>query len=265
MVIACHFAQGLVCDELDECAWLTTSQSIADKLECSAFASCAFSTFTLTCIADECDIECVEDDACLVTTATMASAKQVKCEGHQACWYATFTLPDVADGFELHCDGTESCGYMIASMTGNVEKITCDGAHACYGANFTVEVADDFEIECKHGNACQESTMALTVSADTELDGIDCEGPQACLMTTINIQGTAGESVVIDELKCEGHQSCLGLSINAIDADVTIKKCICGDSSPYNCLCATGLDVCQELQGLWATTAAGTVWEGYLC
>jgi hypothetical protein len=283
----------ILCLDAEECAGIEDQGYIyINSVTCTGYASCFNSLVSRECVkTGGCDILCAAPDACSQSYWEVLGAKDFKCEGFEACESSTMYLAagddlklsckgyqacanniitdgvfvlappsceelpcPVIDG--LDCEGTQSC-YLSRFAMGSVEKLNCDGDAVCAGSEFLVyEPRTGFEFECEGAAACALSHVLLEWfnGYSENIQSITCEGDEACSEMQLDLVNDSGKTIYIDELVCSGYEACKQLVIAAEGDPVVIRKCKCDAPSPYSCLCAVGLEICETLEGNWNTT-----------
>eukprot|EP00484_Ammonia_sp_Unknown_P006053 CAMPEP_0197076830 /NCGR_PEP_ID=MMETSP1384-20130603/212313_1 /TAXON_ID=29189 /ORGANISM="Ammonia sp." /LENGTH=354 /DNA_ID=CAMNT_0042515689 /DNA_START=43 /DNA_END=1108 /DNA_ORIENTATION=+ len=293
---SCYGASGaFACDEGDGCeVQCTAAEACAysyiqaagiKQAECDAFKACMSATMDFYG-TEEFVLECKGYQACAGESAVdsgfaLLPVKQeddyyiegLSCEGVQSCHLSYFYIEAArkvtcdgeavcAESIEgLSCEGVQSC-HLSYFYIEAARKVTCDGEAVCAESMFQIiSPAEGFEFECQGDAACSGVKAGIYIErddTDTKIKSITCDGNEACLESRLQIYNDNEETLVIDELRCEGWEACKYLLIQVMTGDVKIKKCICDDPSPYSCLCATGLSICEELEGEWNTAGTDT-------
>jgi len=273
------------CDEPEICANITEAFTTSDGMECSNYVSCASSSFNATCTENECSLKCTESAACIQSDFRFDGLSKLECTAWWACRQSQFAIETPENGLTIECDGSFSCAGIYAEIYGILDELKCDGSAVCSSARiqtlalnevncngyfscwgFSVDVlygsTTPLKVNCKGQEACFAMGLEYGVSddevAELGIESIKCEEVAACEFAEIIITNDASEEVVIEELACSGFLSCAGLQIVAPNANVRIKKCVCDDDNEdgYACLCTQGLEICDEIDGVW--NQAGT-------
>eukprot|EP00484_Ammonia_sp_Unknown_P005981 CAMPEP_0197075368 /NCGR_PEP_ID=MMETSP1384-20130603/211577_1 /TAXON_ID=29189 /ORGANISM="Ammonia sp." /LENGTH=324 /DNA_ID=CAMNT_0042514213 /DNA_START=53 /DNA_END=1027 /DNA_ORIENTATION=- len=284
-------ASDYLCEETEECEGRSDLVGAYDNIKCLGIASCYAVEFGFSCDEEDCKIECKNTEACKEATLWFEAetagdtTKEVICDGFGAC-HTAYIVVDMVDGFELKCIGSSACQSMIFSQqiasvqyflqdvkflceghsackqlalagsgVSGTEEFKCAGEHACEAAvSSHWNPSPGFALTCDGNRACLDMVMAVFIHADatnTELDEIKCDGNEACHGMAVLLYNYQAETAIIEELRCEGYAACKDLTLTAALGEWRIKKCICDDPSPYSCLCAAGLELCDEIEGVW--------------
>mmetsp|Transcript_21223 Transcript_21223/g.33939 ORF Transcript_21223/g.33939 Transcript_21223/m.33939 type:complete len:319 (+) Transcript_21223:52-1008(+) len=283
------------CEEPESCAYRDFGDNDFESLECSGLASCYGASGAFACDeGDGCEVQCTAAEACAYSYIQAAGIKQAECDAFKACMSATMDFYGTQE-FVLECKGYQACagestvdsGFALLPVKQEddyyIEGLSCEGVQSCHLSYFYIEAArkvtcdgeavcaesmfqiispaEGFEFECQGDAACSGVKAGIYIErddTDTKIKSITCDGNEACLESRLQIYNDNEETLVIDELRCEGWEACKYLLIQVMTGDVKIKKCICDDPSPYSCLCATGLSICEELEGEWNTAGTDT-------
>jgi len=277
-------AADLICEGTEECQGVDIGIGTPPEYQnviCSGIASCYDADIYVVCEDKDCKLECSNTASCTDLFFTFdGSVKEVICKEFAACYSASLYI-EATDDFELKCEGSSSCQEMRLLPGTDARqgaKYSCHGSHACHDFSFTVPVygtkemscigqyacnsayglhfnpMPSFALKCEEDHACQDMSISLAFMADSttaEVKEIKCDGNEACHGLTVTLVNMLSETAVIEELKCEGFAACKDLVLLPVVGDWRINKCICDDPSPYSCLCAAGLEICDEIIGVW--------------
>jgi len=280
-LFGCHGQEyGFECEGDETCYGQYLDEVDVEHFICDGTATCRDIVAVLNCMEDACKTECKGDETCYGGEIAMDNAEKLECIGFEACYSLEFVAASTTDdGLEVKCEGPRTCHDLdVEVISGRVKSIDCRGTQACdetewgddaplvgvekvecHGddetcdADFYLEdVADGFEFIVNGDHTAPNFDLYLDFTAsaeDVHVDKIECEGPETCRSGDIRIDNQSGQTLVIDELLCKGFEACVYLDVIVESGAATIKKCVC--DSKYACLCATGLEICEEMEGEW--------------